>query len=39
MIVIYSSLYFMGAKSLGVLSLSENGGVALGQISRYYLGK
>lgn len=39
MIVIYSFLSFMGAKSLGVLSLSENGGVALGQISRYYLGK
>lgn len=39
MIVIYTSLSYMGARSLGILELSENGGIALGQISRFYLGR
>lgn len=36
--VIYSLLSYMGTMSLGKFPLSENGGVALAQISQYYLG-
>lgn len=38
MAVIYGSLVYMGATSLGVLKPAENGGIALYDISRYYLG-
>ncbi|HIW22230.1 MAG TPA: branched-chain amino acid transport system II carrier protein [Candidatus Dorea intestinavium] len=38
MIVIYSFLTYMGATSLGKLALSENGGIALAEISRHYFG-
>ncbi len=36
--VIYSFLSYLGAASLGKLSLSANGGIALAQISSYYYG-
>ena len=36
--VIYWFLAYAGASSLGQLALSENGGVALSQITHYYLG-
>ena len=38
MAVIYGSLVYMGATSLGVLSPAENGGIALYDISKYFLG-
>jgi len=38
MVVIYSCLSYMGAMSIGQLALSENGGIALAQIARYYFG-
>ncbi|RVU55728.1 branched-chain amino acid transport system II carrier protein [Anaerosphaera multitolerans] len=38
MSLIYGSLIFMGASSLGKVSLAENGGVALNQIAHYYFG-
>ena len=37
--IIYSLLAYMGAKSLGAFELSENGGIALAQLSHYYLGQ
>lgn len=37
--VIYSLLAYMGAKSLGAFEISENGGIALAQLSHYYLGQ
>ncbi|MCF1632583.1 branched-chain amino acid transport system II carrier protein [Tetragenococcus koreensis] len=36
--IIYSLLSYMGTMSLGEFPVSENGGVALAQISQYYLG-
>ena len=36
--IIYSLLAFMGTMSLGEFPLSENGGIALAQIAKYYLG-
>ena len=36
--VIYTFLSYLGAASLGALSLSDNGGIALAQISTYYFG-
>ncbi|MGO3790769.1 MAG: branched-chain amino acid transport system II carrier protein [Enterococcus gilvus] len=36
--IIYSLLAFMGTMSLGRFDLSENGGIALAQIAKYYLG-
>lgn len=36
--IIYSLLSYMGTMSLGKFSVSENGGVALAQISQHYLG-
>ena len=36
--IIYTLLSYMGAMSLGKFPISENGGVALAQIARYYLG-
>lgn len=38
MAVIYGSLVYMGATSLGVLKPAENGGIALYDISRHFLG-
>jgi LIVCS family branched-chain amino acid:cation transporter len=38
MAVIYTALSFVGAMSTGHFNLSENGGVALAQLSKYYLG-
>ena len=38
MAVIYGSLVYMGATSLGVLQPAENGGIALYEISIYFLG-
>ena len=38
MSVIYGSLVYMGATSLGKLTLSENGGIAFNQIAKYYFG-
>lgn len=38
MVVIYSCLSYMGAASIGQLSLSENGGIALTQMARFYFG-
>lgn len=38
MSIIYGSLVFMGATSLGKIPLTENGGVALSRISNYYFG-
>ena len=39
MAVIYIATILMGAQSRGVFETSENGGIALAQISGYYLGK
>ncbi|MDT2595530.1 branched-chain amino acid transport system II carrier protein [Enterococcus dongliensis] len=36
--LIYTSLAYLGAMSLGKFAISENGGVALAQIANYYLG-
>lgn len=36
--IIYSSLSYIGATSLGQLALSANGGIALADISTYYFG-
>ncbi|XOQ47939.1 MAG: branched-chain amino acid transport system II carrier protein [Eubacteriales bacterium] len=36
--VIYGCLAYIGASSMGKLALSENGGIALAQIARYYFG-
>ncbi|WP_368251585.1 branched-chain amino acid transport system II carrier protein [Enterococcus sp. 2201sp1_2201st1_B8_2201SCRN_220225] len=36
--IIYSLLAFMGTMSLGRFDLSENGGIALAQIAKHYLG-
>lgn len=38
MAVIYTLLSYMGTMSTGKFALSENGGIALAQISQYYLG-
>lgn len=38
MSIIYSSLSYLGAASLGQLQLSANGGIALADISTYYFG-
>jgi LIVCS family branched-chain amino acid:cation transporter len=38
MALIYTCLSFMGALSLGHFSRSSNGGIALSQIARYYMG-
>lgn len=38
MSVIYASLAYLGATSLNTFPLSENGGIALAQISTYYFG-
>ena len=38
MALIYALMILMGAQSRGLFELSENGGIALAQISRYYLG-
>lgn len=37
--IIYSLLAYMGAKSIGAFEVSENGGIALAQLSHYYLGQ
>ena len=39
MSIIYFASTIMGAKSLSVLQLSENGGIALAQIAELYLGR
>lgn len=39
MAVIYIATIVMGAQSRGLFEISENGGIALAQISQYYLGK
>lgn len=36
--IIYTLLSFMGTMSLGKYAMSENGGIALAQIARHYLG-
>lgn len=36
--IIYTCLSYLGTMSLGKFALSENGGIALSQISNYYLG-
>lgn len=38
MAVIYIATILMGAQSRGLFEISENGGIALAQISEYYLG-
>ena len=38
MAIIYTCLSYLGAMSLGHLDISANGGIALAQVSRYYLG-
>lgn len=38
MALIYILTIFMGAQSRGLFEISENGGIALAQISEYYLG-
>ena len=38
MSIIYGSLAYLGATSLNAFPLSENGGIALAQISTYYFG-
>ncbi|WP_300410065.1 branched-chain amino acid transport system II carrier protein [Lagierella sp.] len=38
MSIIYSALIFMGASSLGVMAPSENGGLALAEIAKYFMG-
>ena len=35
---VYSALSYMGSTSLGIMSLGENGGLVLSEISRFYLG-
>ena len=39
MAVIYALTILMGAQSLGLFALSENGGIALAQIAGHYLGR
>lgn len=39
MAVIYMLTILMGAQSLGLFAVSENGGIALSQISSHYLGR
>ena len=39
MALIYMLTILMGAQSLGLFSVSENGGIALSQISSHYLGR
>lgn len=39
MAVIYIATIVMGAQSRGLFEISENGGIALAQISQHYLGK
>ena len=36
--IIYTCLSYLGTMSLGKFAISENGGIALSQISNYYLG-
>ncbi|GHU37858.1 branched-chain amino acid transport system carrier protein [Bacilli bacterium] len=36
--IIYTCLSYLGTMSLGKFAISENGGIALSQISKYYLG-
>ena len=36
--IIYTCLSYLGTMSLGKFAMSENGGIALSQISNYYLG-
>ena len=36
--IIYTLLAIMGTLSIGHFKLSENGGIALAQITQYYLG-
>lgn len=38
MVIIYASLAFIGASSLGAFELSQNGGIALAQITHFYFG-
>ncbi|MBS4913729.1 MAG: branched-chain amino acid transport system II carrier protein [Veillonella sp.] len=38
MVVIYGFLAYVGASSLGVLTLSANGGIALAETANYYFG-
>lgn len=38
MIVIYTSLVYIGASSQGIFNVSENGGIALAEISHHYFG-
>ena len=38
MIIIYLGLSIIGAMSVGKFEISENGGIALAQIAKYYLG-
>ncbi len=38
MAIIYSALVFMGASSLGVMNPTDNGGLALAEISKYFMG-
>ena len=39
MVLIYMLTILMGAQSLGLFAISENGGIALSQISSHYLGR
>ena len=39
MALIYMLTILMGAQSLGLFAVSENGGIALSQISSHYLGR
>lgn len=39
MCIIYSGLAWLGATSVGLFPVSANGGIALSQISRHYLGE
>ena len=38
MVVIYAGLSFVGAQSAGMFGISENGGIALAQITHHYFG-
>lgn len=38
MAIIYGSLVYIGATSVGVFPISENGGIALAQIAQHYFG-
>ncbi|MDR1521339.1 MAG: branched-chain amino acid transport system II carrier protein [Streptococcaceae bacterium] len=38
MAVIYTAMSFVGAMSIGHFKISKNGGIALAQLSKYYLG-